>query len=70
MPNIVRRGVRALPFLVPAASAGRTVLSAAALLAVLVLTCVICTALWSGDKDRRETALDVLDRLLRWKGRR
>ena len=33
----------------------------------LVIVLVIFPAVWSGKKTRRTAALDVLDRLLRWK---
>lgn len=34
---------------------------------VLVVAGVILPAVWSGKKTRRTAALDVLDRLLRWR---
>ena len=37
------------------------------LLAVLVVGGVIMPAVWSNKKTRRTAALDVLDRLLRWR---
>lgn len=69
MPNSVRQGIRAFAILVPAVRAGGTLLAVAVLLAVLMIICVIWAAVWSGNKERREAALDVLDRLLRWKER-
>ena len=38
-----------------------------ALVIVLVIAVVIIPAIWSGKKTRRTAALDVLDRILRWK---
>lgn len=38
-----------------------------ALAVVLVVGGVIFPAVWSGKKTRRTAALDVLDRILRWK---
>ena len=37
------------------------------LVIVLVIGGVIFPAVWSGKKTRRTAALDVLDRILRWK---
>ena len=37
------------------------------LLVLAVVAAVVLTAVWSGDKDRRQAALDVLDRLIRWR---
>lgn len=37
------------------------------LLVVLLMATVVLTAIWSADKDRRKAALDVLDRLIRWR---
>jgi len=37
------------------------------LLALAVAAAVVLTAVWSRDKDRRQAALDVLDRLIRWR---
>jgi hypothetical protein len=37
------------------------------LVIVLVIGGVIFPAVWSGKKTRRTAALDVLDRLLRWR---
>ena len=37
------------------------------LLLVLVIGGVIFPAVWSGKKTRRTAALDVLDRILRWR---
>jgi hypothetical protein len=37
------------------------------LLALALVAVVVLTAVWSGDKERRKAALDVLDRLLRWR---
>jgi hypothetical protein len=37
------------------------------LVIILVIAGVIFPAVWSGKKTRRAAALDVLDRLLRWK---
>jgi threonine/homoserine/homoserine lactone efflux protein len=38
-----------------------------ALVVVLVIGGVIFPAVWSGKKTRRTAALDVLDRILRWR---
>jgi hypothetical protein len=45
----------------------QAVLLILALVIVLVSAGVIFPAVWSGKKTRRTAALDVLDRLLRWK---
>ena len=37
------------------------------LVIILVIGGVILPAVWSGKKTRRTAALDVLDRLLRWR---
>ena len=37
------------------------------LLALALVAAVALTAVWSGDKDRRQAALDVLDRIIRWR---
>ena len=37
------------------------------LVVVLVIGGVIFPAVWSGKKTRRTAALDVLDRILRWR---
>jgi hypothetical protein len=37
------------------------------LLALALVAAVVLTAVWSGDKDRRQAALDVLDRIIRWR---
>ena len=36
------------------------------LLALALVAAVALTAVWSGDKDRRQAALDVLDPIIRW----
>jgi hypothetical protein len=68
----VRQGLYASMILAPAISASRTdgstVVLVLALAAVLVVIIVIWAAIWSTDAIRREDALKVLDRLLRWKG--
>ena len=38
------------------------------LLVLALVAAVALTAVWSGDKDRRQAALDVLDRIIRWRG--
>ena len=38
-----------------------------AFLALALVAAVVLTAIWSGDKDRRQAGLDVLDRLTRWR---
>jgi hypothetical protein len=38
-----------------------------ALLALALVAAICLTAAWSRDKDRREAALDVLDRIIRWR---
>lgn len=38
-----------------------------ALLVLVLVAAVVLTAVWSGDKDRRQAALDVLDRIIRWR---
>jgi hypothetical protein len=45
----------------------QAVLLILALVIVLVIAGVIFPAVWSGKKTRRTAALDVLDRLLRWR---
>lgn len=45
----------------------QAVLLIVGLVVVLVVTGVIFPAVWSGRKTRRTAALDVLDRLLRWR---
>jgi hypothetical protein len=45
----------------------QAVLLVLVLLIVLVIVGVIFPAVWSSKKTRRTAALDVLDRLLRWK---
>lgn len=37
-----------------------------ALLALALVAAVVLTAVWSGDKDRRQDALAVFDRITRW----
>ena len=37
------------------------------LLVLALLAAVVLTAIWSRDKDRRKAALDVLDRMIRWR---
>lgn len=37
------------------------------LLALILVAAVVLTAVWSGDKERRKAALDVLDRIMRWR---
>ena len=37
------------------------------LLALALVATIVFTALWSSDKDRRKNALDVLDRITRWR---
>ena len=43
------------------------VLAVLALVLVLMITGVIFPAIWSDKEARRTAALDVLDRLLRWR---
>ena len=43
------------------------VLAVLALVAILMITGMIYPAVWSGKKARRTAALEVLDRLLRWR---
>jgi hypothetical protein len=38
-----------------------------ALLVLTVVAAVVLTAVWSGDKDKRRDARDVLDRIMRWR---
>lgn len=38
-----------------------------ALLALALVAAVVLTAIWSGDKDKRKDARDVLDRIMRWR---
>ena len=52
---------------VPAIKDGGLVLAVAAVLLVVLLAGVAWSAIWAGE-DRRKAALEVLDRLLRWKG--
>jgi hypothetical protein len=37
------------------------------LLVLALVAVVVLTAVWSGDKERRKAALDVLDRIMRWR---
>jgi hypothetical protein len=37
------------------------------LVIIVVIGGVVLPAVWSGKKTRRSAALDVLDRILRWK---
>lgn len=50
-------------------SGSRYALLALIVFPVLVAVAVI-SAIWTRDAERRKAALDVLDRLLRWKGGR
>jgi hypothetical protein len=68
--NSVRQGIPVLMILAPVRAGGSTLLSAVVLSAVLVIVFVVWAAIWSRDPERRKNALDVLDRLLRWKGGR
>jgi hypothetical protein len=38
-----------------------------ALLFLALVAAVALTAVWLGDTDRRKAAIDVLDRLIRWR---
>jgi hypothetical protein len=38
-----------------------------ALLALALVAAVALTAVWTGDRNRRKAALDVLDRIIRWR---
>jgi hypothetical protein len=38
-----------------------------ALLALALVAAVALTAVWTGNGDRRKAALDVLDRIIRWR---
>jgi hypothetical protein len=51
----------------PAVKDGGTLLAVAAVLLVVLVAAVAWSAIWAGE-DRRKAALEVLDRLLRWKG--
>jgi hypothetical protein len=37
------------------------------IVALALVAAVVLTAVWSSDKDRREAALAVLDRIIRWR---
>jgi hypothetical protein len=52
---------------IPGLLRNQEVLLILGLLAVLVIAVVIIPAVWSSKKTRRTAALDVLDRLLRWR---
>ncbi len=52
---------------IPGLLRNQEVLLILGLLAVLVIAVVIFPAVWSSKKTRRTAALDVLDRLLRWR---
>lgn len=52
---------------IPGLLRNQEVLLILGLLAILVIAVVIFPAVWSSKKTHRTAALDVLDRLLRWR---